>query len=226
LIVGGSFGGLFWAIATAEFSVQGMVAFRFYLSRQENEVQFFSGSATSVIPVVSQSQNEYRHRHRHRMGGSAMTIADTGCAITCGAMIFSYYSKVKVTPENVNDWLCLTRGFIGKSHYVDFEKMLEYANTELKLRLRYIRVDGCMDNADVDKFLDGGVPVMLYVGHRHWVVATGRAVVNGKATYLISDPQYVRKKSLLSWGNKYTRMRVYYPSASWSVEESAEPTSK
>ena len=164
-------------------------------------------------------QKDY-NKASDKMGHSSSTLADQGCAVTCAAMIFTYWlarsnPAKKVTPRDLNKWLSGDKyGFKGNTALVYWERMRDYANEELHLGLELDKIPK-KDDAALDKYLSQNVPVSLEVGGGHWVVAYAKATIDGKQTYLISDPGHKgeNKASLLDYGSTYRQMRAYYPSS-------------
>jgi hypothetical protein len=158
---------------------------------------------------------------------STVTIRTHGCALTAISMVFSHFTKDKLTPPVVNRWLKENGGFLDdpdKENYsgrvvLNWPSLRSYGDGWV-----YTRFDWRVKPADIlliQYYLDQRVPVIaevLYNGAPHYVVLTDYA----DGDFSMLDPEIPDERSFNAvydisdnWGSGPSRniygIRVLYP---------------
>lgn len=126
---------------------------------------------------------------------SAVTIRTHGCALTCISMVFSYFTKKKITPSLLNKWLqeqkAYEEGWDGKKFLgnivLHWPSLAKYEPGWI-----YTRMDWKASKADlvlIQYYLSRGIPVIAEVIYKkapHYVVLTGY----NKDGFIMNDPEF------------------------------------
>jgi len=127
------------------------------------------------------------------MGDNGHTIAQSGCLITCIAMIARYYGASEVTPRDVNNYIKNPEigGYAkGTSNFPGWGLGEKFIENETGKSITYKPVS----NSTVTETLKAGKPMVIHVKNYyhdkpetadgHWVVAVG---INEKGDYVCLD---------------------------------------
>lgn len=126
---------------------------------------------------------------------SNLTIGEYGCALTCIAMVVSFFSEEEWDPSRMNRWLKNHDGFEGEWDQGRYwgQVMLNWpALGKMDGRFVYTRFNWSATPADtvlIRYYLDHGVPVIAEVTHRgapHYVVLIG---YEGE-DFIMHDPEF------------------------------------
>lgn len=160
------------------------------------------------ITLPSLLQTSYTGPYGYPPANNNYTISSHGCFMTSAAMITNYFSgklnlDFRTDPSVFNDWLRTNEGYTPSST-VKWAKIIEYANQN-STPLAVIGSFQGQDNSTLDTALENGHLAILGVNNNgHYVVANGKATVDGQPTYTINDPLYGRTTLSQSWGNAYS----------------------
>jgi len=152
------------------------------------------------MDVVVWGQKDARWSGLH-LGGSRLTMGNSGCAVTSSAMIANYFESTKDPGQ-----LCLAlgaKGGLDSSGSLSFEKVPAAAGGNITSVGWYPT-----DLSRINRELDAGnlviAEVWLLKTINHFVVITG----HDGATYYINDPWYGDKSTINArYGNPATAIR-------------------
>ena len=123
------------------------------------------------------------------------TIGKWGCNLSCASMVTSYFGRNALTPfetdpGKLNAWLRMTEHLgYDKDNGAIYAKVADYAWANgVSLFLNGI---GGRNDQKLDQHLCSGNPAMIQVATSygsHYVLATGKTVLDGQTTYTINDP--------------------------------------
>lgn len=177
------------------------------------------------VPYYSQLNPQWRYDPYGNYGSNdtVNTVGKWGCNLTSAAMIVDYWGQrstpvFRTDPEKLNDWLRSHAGY-NQDNGVIHEKVQEYAIAN-KVNLSFRGRIYTPNNQLVDSYLLSGNPVMLGVKKiwsekqkawipGHFVVVTGKTMINGVETYKINDPAHGQTTLYEKWGNLYYAIRLY-----------------
>ena len=146
-------------------------------------------AAQMGVPLWSQQDPRWSALH---LGGGAYTMAGSGCAVTCCAMVAAYFGSEKDPGE-----LCRSLGANGgldSQGRMYWEKVPSAAGGTIIYVGRWDYA-GTADLARINAELDADYPVIAEVsfqGSSHYVVLTGRE----GSTYRMNDPGYAGETTL------------------------------
>ncbi len=118
--------------------------------------------------------------HDDHLGNTADTLAETGCALTCAAMVLKFYGA-QTDPRSLNAYLTARGGYVGAG-YIVWEKA---AKVGWNVKKAYENLPSYWR---IDHQLMKGNPVIARIhlpgGSMHFVVIAGKRGFD----YLILDP--------------------------------------
>ena len=161
-----------------------------------------------------------------QLGYSA--IRSCGCAITSEVMILRFHGVTTdvdgndVNPQTFNEWLTNNSGYWPDGG-AKWEKIQEYSRDEFGFaRVVYDGPVNYKDNATLDLYLNGLLPVILYQkvlvqgeSTSHFIVADGKLAT----THTIKDPAWYNTKYLTqavdsyvqNYNNYFYGLRLFHP---------------
>jgi hypothetical protein len=142
------------------------------------------------------------------------TIGRWGCKTSSDAMMISYFGQAyqppfETNPDILNTWLRNNRGYIDNN--VSRTYVFSYAR-QSGVNLHLWETIPGRDDQSLDKHLCAGRPAILRVRNpygSHFVVATGKIIVNGQSTYTLNDPAHGQTTLREHYNNTYSRADYY-----------------
>lgn len=125
----------------------------------------------------------------YELGDKENTIGKWGCNTTSHAMLLRYLGlandlSLSTDPRSLNYWLAYNKGY-NSEHGLIYSRVALYGRKQ-GLHIFLEKIAG-QDDALLTDHLCRGMPVVLDVGG-HYVLATGRAIIDDEETFAINDP--------------------------------------
>ncbi|MFH1565786.1 MAG: C39 family peptidase [bacterium] len=148
---------------------------------------------------------------------SGLTINSHGCYMTSAAMIINYWAErqgisFRTDPRKLNYWL-RTYGGYNLGNLVNHSSLNTYVREKgINLSIDSKNSVWGRNDAKLDEYLVSGKPVIIGVTGiygKHWVVATGKTVVDGTSTYTINDPVYGNTTVKERYHNTYADITLF-----------------
>jgi len=160
-----------------------------------------SPSKTQIGIETVYSQTDSKWASQQYAFNPNLTIASDGCALTCMAMLLSYYGR-EIDPPGLNDYMKKEGLFAYDPH----TKYNDYVNWQAPVRYSQGKVNYKGMSGDVDSEIENGRPVIVKVHtsgiSMHFVLVIGK---DGE----IVDPLGGTKTTLRAKGYKVDGYRFY-----------------
>jgi hypothetical protein len=153
--------------------------------------------------------------------GTANTIYNLGCALSSDAMVLSYYGQF-YSPPFQTDPGALNTALINFTNGYNQEGGVEpisfqsYAwSNGVLLSVTSVGQDNSADRQKLDQYLGSGNLAIFQVASPfspsgvHFVVVTGKTVINGQSTYTLNDPYY-GYTTLERYNNQFQYVFYYF----------------
>ena len=180
---------------------------------------YYRTSTASTAPIYLQRDATWASDAYGRydpVKNSDDNIRRWGCAMCCAAMIISAYAERQETavtnPKVLNNYL-RSNNFQGydPGNLVIWSTVAAFAAGK-GVPLRWYSFPGGTHDQAFDAALASGDLIIAGVnngGFGHFVVITGKTVVNGKTTYTINDPIHGKTTLLAQYGDATTSLRFF-----------------